>query len=68
MARDNINYELNAYSLNVRCQFFPELSLDYVSVSNKIEMLPEGIILRKGKVAWEKFTFWIFIQPSSCAA
>ena len=36
---------------------FPELSLGCITVSSKTEMLPEGIIARKGKVAWKKPTF-----------
>lgn len=49
--RAALHYEFNAYSLDVRCQFFLNYPWTIISVSNKTKMLPEWIILRKGKVA-----------------
>lgn len=49
-------YELSAHSL-VLMPVFPELSLDYITVSSKTKMLPEAIMARKGEVAWEKSIF-----------
>ena len=36
---------------------FTKISVQYITVSGKIEMLPEGIIARKEKEAWKKSTF-----------